>query len=50
MSTVIEVLVNKFLHPTHTAPRFLCISLRYILSTKIALQYARLSKALAFNL
>jgi hypothetical protein len=34
------------LHPTHAAPRFLCISLRYILSTKTALQHVRLSKAL----
>jgi hypothetical protein len=37
---------NKLLHPTHTAPRFFCISLRYILSTKTALQHVRLSKAL----
>jgi hypothetical protein len=39
---------NKLLHPTHAAPRFLCISLRFILSTKTALQHVRLSKALCF--
>jgi hypothetical protein len=38
---------HKLLHPTHTAERFLCISLRSILCTKIALQHVRLSKALA---
>jgi hypothetical protein len=38
------------LHPTHTAPRFFCTSLRYILSKKNALQHVRLSKALVYKI